>query len=93
MAIYTDEGDSIVLKRGRLIEATTETFVINAKNKVVLNTQQVETSGKITAGQSIVSQAEIQDKPGSMSTMRMQYNTHNRQGDNGGVTSKPNQPM
>ncbi len=31
VAIYTDEGDSIVLKRGRLIEETTEPFVINAK--------------------------------------------------------------
>ncbi|WP_174889470.1 phage baseplate assembly protein V [Candidatus Williamhamiltonella defendens] len=93
VALYTDEGDSIVLKRGRLIEATTETFVINAKNKVVLNTQQVETPGKITAGQSIVSQAEIQDKAGSMSTMRIQHNTHDHKGDSGGVTGKPNQPM
>ncbi|BBI91832.1 phage baseplate assembly protein V [Serratia symbiotica] len=93
VAIYTDEGDSIMLKRGRLIEATTDTFIIHAKNKIVLDTQQVETPGKITAAQSIVSRAEVQDKAGSMSTMRMQYNTHDHKGDSGGVTGKPNQQM
>ncbi|WP_334469896.1 phage baseplate assembly protein V [Arsenophonus sp. PmNCSU2021_1] len=93
VAIYTDEGDSIMLKRGRLIEATTETFIIHAKNKIVLDTQQVETPGKITAAQSIVSQAEVQDKTGSLSTMRAQYNTHDHKGDSGGITGKPNQQM
>ncbi len=53
--IYTNEGDSsIMLKRGRLIEATTDTFIIHTKNKIVLDTQQVEMPGKITAAQSIV---------------------------------------
>ncbi len=61
------------------------------KNKVVLNTQQVETPGKITAGQSIASHAEIQDKSGSMSTVRAQYNNH--RGDSGGMTGTPNQEM
>ncbi|HGJ5856477.1 phage baseplate assembly protein V [Arsenophonus nasoniae] len=93
VAIYTDEGDSIMLKRGRLIEATTDTFIIHAKNKIVLDTQQVETPGKITAAQSIVSQAEVQDKTGSLSTMRAQYNTHDHKGDSGGITGKPNQQM
>ncbi|WP_174888561.1 phage baseplate assembly protein V [Candidatus Hamiltonella defensa] len=93
VAIYTDEGDSIVLKRGRLIEATTDTFIIHAKNKIVLDTQQVETPGKITAAQSIVSQAEVQDKTGSLSTMRAQYNGHTHKGDSGGMTGTPNQGM
>lgn len=93
VAIYTDEGDSIMLKRGRLIEATTETFIIHAKNKIVLDTKQVETPGKITAAQSIISQAEIQDKTGSLSTMRTQYNSHDHKGDSGGITGQPNQQM
>jgi len=93
VAIYTDEGDSIMFKRGRLIEATTDTFIIHAKNKIVLDTQQVETPGKITAAQSIVSRAEVQDKTGSLSTMRAQYNSHDHKGDSGGITGKPNQPM
>ncbi|BAE75627.1 phage assembly protein [Sodalis glossinidius str. 'morsitans'] len=75
VAIYTDEGDSILLKRGRLIEATTETFILNAKNKVVLNTALIETSSAIKAEKSITSAAEVQDKVGSLSTMRKQYNS------------------
>lgn len=38
LAIYTDEGDSIVLKRGRLIEVTTQTLRINATTKVEITT-------------------------------------------------------
>jgi len=93
VALYTDEGDRVVLKRGRVIEVTTDTLILHAKNKVVLDTPRVETSGEITAEKSIVSQSEIQDKAGSMSTMRIQHNTHDHKGDSGGVTGKPNQPM
>lgn len=52
VALYTDEGDSIVLKRGRLIEVTTETFRLNAKvmevnaeTQVDFNTPTVNMSG------------------------------------------------
>ncbi|MGG2139901.1 phage baseplate assembly protein V [Symbiopectobacterium sp. RP] len=93
VAIYSDEGDSIVLKRGRLIEATTETFILNAKNKVVLNTALIETSGAIKAEKSITSAAEVQDKIGSLSTMRKQYNSHAHSGDSGGMTGTPTQGM
>ncbi|WP_174891724.1 phage baseplate assembly protein V, partial [Candidatus Hamiltonella defensa] len=84
VALYTDEGDHIVLKRGRVIEVTTDTLILHAKNKVVLDTPRVETSGEITAEKSIVSQSEIQDKLGSLSSMRDQYNRHTHPGDSGG---------
>jgi phage baseplate assembly protein V len=45
VAIYSDEGDMIVLKRGRLIEATTDTFKINASNKVEMNTPLLQVNG------------------------------------------------
>lgn len=45
VAIYTDEGDSIVLKRNHLIEVTTETFKINAATKVEMNTPLLQVSG------------------------------------------------
>ncbi|WP_334470332.1 phage baseplate assembly protein V [Arsenophonus sp. PmNCSU2021_1] len=93
VAIYTDEGDSIMLKRGRLIEATTETFILNAKNKVVLNTALIETPGEIKAEKSITSAAEVQDKVGSLSTMRKQYNSHAHSGDSGGMTGTTTQGM
>lgn len=38
VAIYTAEGDSIVLKNGHLIEVTTQTLKINAATKVEMNT-------------------------------------------------------
>lgn len=47
-AMYTDEGDSIHMKRGRLVEVTTETFVLNASQKVILNSPEVKATGTIT---------------------------------------------
>lgn len=38
VALYTDEGDSIVLKRGRIIEAVTETFKLLATTGVQILT-------------------------------------------------------
>ena len=55
VAIYTDEGDSIILKRGRLIEATTHTFrlntqvmEVNASSKIDFNTPMVTCSEQAT---------------------------------------------
>lgn len=39
VALYTDEGDSIVLNRGRVINVTTQTLNINAENVVNIKTQ------------------------------------------------------
>lgn len=56
VAIYTDEGDSIVFKRGRIVEVTTETFRLNAKHcelnasdGIELNTSLVSAAGRIEA--------------------------------------------
>jgi phage baseplate assembly protein V len=55
VAIYTDEGDSIILKRGHLIEATTQTFrlntqvmEVNASTKIDFNTPMVTCSEQAT---------------------------------------------
>lgn len=42
VAIYTDEGDKIVMKRNNVIEITTETYRINAGTKVEINTPLYE---------------------------------------------------
>lgn len=93
VALYTDEGDSVVLKRGKVIEVTTDTFIVNAKNKVVLDTPRVETKGKITATHAIVSADEVRDRVGSLSSVRDQYNSHEHPGDSGGTTGQPHQRM
>jgi len=41
VAIYTDEGDSIVLNRGRVINVTTNTLNINAAQAVNINTEVI----------------------------------------------------
>ena len=105
VAIYTDEGDSIVFKRGRLIEVTTQTFRVNAgaaielnaptitgnaSSEVVLNTPLVAASQDITAG------GEISDHAGqSMSRMREIYNNHDHDENNavGSPTDKTNEKM
>ncbi|WP_312993400.1 phage baseplate assembly protein V [Achromobacter animicus] len=61
VAIYSDEGDSVVLKRGRVVEVTTEVFRLNAKRcelnapeGIVLNAGVVSASGSIKAELDIV---------------------------------------
>jgi phage baseplate assembly protein V len=44
VAIYTDEGDCLVLKRGRVAELTTGTFRVNASEGVEFNTPMVKAS-------------------------------------------------
>lgn len=66
VALYTDEGDSIVLKRGRLIEATTQTFrlntqvmEINAEEKVDINTPMITASDQLTVQKNITGNGTI----------------------------------
>ncbi len=49
VAIYTDEGDKIVLKRNRVIEFTTNTLIINAATKVEVNTPAFEVNASAYA--------------------------------------------
>jgi len=64
VALYTDEGDYIHLKRGRLIEVVTDTLVVRAKTKVVLDTPLVEATG------------DVKDKVRTMQADRELYNAH-----------------
>lgn len=49
VAIYTDEGDKIHLKRGRVAEVETETLRINAGTKVEINTPVYELNAGTSA--------------------------------------------
>lgn len=85
VALYTDEGDKIVLKRGKLIEITTNTLVVKAATKVRFETPRVESTGDMidTAG----------TNNRTLKGMRDQYNAHTHTGDSGGTTGAPNQGM
>lgn len=96
-ALYTDEGDSIILKRGRIMEVTTNTFRVNAATAIELNAPTI--TGNATAGVSfntpvvhasaaIVAQGDITDSaatsPKTMSGMRFIYNGHQHLDPQGG---------
>jgi phage baseplate assembly protein V len=42
VAIYTNEGDSIVLRRDNTIEITTKTLIVNAEETITINTEKFE---------------------------------------------------
>lgn len=86
VAIYTDEGDKIVLKRGRTVEITTQTLLVKASTKVRMETPVLECTGQVH------DLCDIQ--PDTMAGMREIYNNHTHpENDSGGPTDDPNQKM
>jgi len=93
VAIYTDEGDKIVLKRGNEIEVTTnkykvncQDYEVNASNKATFNTPLLRASGDIIDNYTT--------NFNSMANGRTIYNQHvHPENDSGGPTDDPNQQM
>lgn len=79
VALYTDEGDKIVLKRGKLIEIETNTLIVKAATKVRFESPRVETTADLIDQ---VSSGNARTVKG----MRDQYNAHTHPGDSGGTT-------
>lgn len=103
VALYSDEGDSIVLKRGRIIEVTTQTFRINAATAIELNAPIITGNASasvsfntptVNASAAIVAQGDISDHGNkSMSNMRTIYNGHTHQDPQGGSVQAPGATM
>lgn len=98
VAIYTDEGDSIILKRGRLVEVTTQTLRVNATSLVEFNTAKVQmnaplvaTTGEIKADLDITDHNATQPK--TMAGMRQTYDTHTHSDPQGGSVGTPSVQM
>ena len=91
VALYTDEGDEIRLKRGHEIAVKTSKFVINAAeidlNGAVKVAQTLEVAGNITG------KGEVADKTGNLTAIRSTYNGHTHTGNAGAPTSPPLEPM
>lgn len=87
VSLYTDEGDYVHMKRGRVIEVVTDDLVFKVKNKVRFETPLVEMSGDQLVHGTIKAEGEISDHTRSMQKDRDLYNQH----DHGGG-SKPS-PM
>lgn len=106
VALYSDEGDSIVLKRGRIMEVTTHTFRVNAATAIELNAPTITgTAGTsvsfntptVNASAAIVAQGDITDSaatsPKTMFGMRTVYNGHTHTDPQGGIVPAPGEQM
>ena len=93
VAIYTDEGDKIVLKRGNHMELTTKTFevntehyIVNASIKATFNTPELRVSGNIID--------QYFTNSNNLGDLRDIYNSHvHPENDSGGPTDQPNEQM
>ena len=92
VALYTDEGDHIHMKRGNFVEVVTRELKVVASEKVTMDTPLVETTGEVQTVGNISSQADITDQGGdglSMNAMREKYNFHKHPEDDTGDTETP----
>lgn len=81
VAIYTDEGDVIHLKRGRKMEISTTELTISAPSAVNITTAQLSVSGNIscsnlTASGNVSAGGDVSDATGPMQGMRDIFNAH-----------------
>lgn len=73
VAVYSDEGDSVVLKRGRIVEVTAGTRLDIKSPLVRIDSQRVEVSGDLI-------DRTGSDNATSVREMREIYNTHRHHG-------------
>lgn len=105
VAIYTDEGDKIHLKRNNEIEITTktlkvicETATVEASEKITLDTPETEITGNLTVGGNVstagnsTSAGQVSDLNGTMQEIRTTYNGH-KHTETGSITQTPDAQM
>ena len=87
-ALYTDEGDYVILKRGRIVE-------IKAGTKLRVDAPLAELTGDLTVAGKITAGGDVFDQNGakSMAGMRTVYNTHVHVDPQGGSTAAPTPPL
>jgi phage baseplate assembly protein V len=88
VSLYTDEGDYVLMKRGRMIEVVTDELVFKVKNKVRFETPLVEMTGDEHVEGDIKADGEIADHTRTMKQDREIYNAH---GHGGGAKPSPEQ--
>lgn len=88
VSLYTDEGDYVHMKRGRVIEVVTDDLVFKVKNKVRFETPLVEMTGDQRVDGSIKAEVDIADQVRTMREDRALYNQHNH---GGGPKPSPSQ--
>ncbi|OCR25341.1 baseplate assembly protein [Pseudomonas syringae] len=76
VSLYTDEGDYVHMKRGRVVEVVTDSLLIKAASKVRFETPLVEMTGDLQVDASIKADGEVADHKRSMQGDRDIYNVH-----------------
>lgn len=82
IAIYTDEGDEIYLKRGNEIAFKTKTMTVSAQSAVDITAPSITLNGAVSISetldvtQDITGQAEVADKKGNLMTIRSIFDAH-----------------
>lgn len=100
VAMYTDEGDYIHMKRGRIMDvfagaelrATAPKVTVTATTEINFVTPDVKMSGGLTVEGPIKSNTSVEDPKGTMEEMRGVFNNHT-QTVSGGVAIAPTLKM
>ena len=99
VAIYTDEGDEIYLKRGNEIVFKTKTMTVSAQTAVDITAPTITLNGAVSISetldvtQNITAQAEVADQKGNLTEIRSIFDAHTHTGNAGAPTSSPAQTM
>ncbi len=80
VSLYTDEGDYVHMKRGRMVEIVTDTLVVKVGKKVRFETPLVEMSGDEHVQGCIEAEGDIADHARTVQADRDIYNGHNHAG-------------
>ncbi|MCW3583838.1 phage baseplate assembly protein V [Burkholderia cenocepacia] len=102
VAVYTDEGDSIILRRGRVIDITTDTLNIKAATAVNIDTPTVNMTKRLNVQEQITGQGGMSVSGGNGVEVDGSMNVsqdvtasgkslvhHKHPGDSGGITGEP----
>jgi len=76
VSLYTDEGDYVHMKRGRVVELVTDTLLIKAASKVRFETPLIEVTGHLQVDGNIKADGDVADQTRSMQAGRDLYNEH-----------------
>lgn len=97
VAIYTDEGDHVLLKRGRVVEVVTKKMIVNAEDEIVLHTPLTTFDGRfrMTGGlssESSVMKGGFSNEGGKITSNNVTLEEHTHGGVQSGSsnTSRPN---
>lgn len=93
VALHTDEGDHVHLKRGRLVEVVTDTLLVQAGTKVRFESPRLELTGDAQIDGNAHADGDVSDSVRSMQADRDIYNAHTHGGvsPGGSNTAPPNQ--